>query len=192
MTRPTGPRRALPSLVSASRIAAAPFLHHLIVSGRFRDAAVLLGCAAASDILDGALARRLDAVTRAGAWIDVTADFALVVAGLAGLVAAGAAPVWVPLLAVLMFGQFVLSSRRDGPIYDPIGRYYGGFLYGVLAVFLLAPDPAVWYAAPLAVAAMTAASIGSRATYYWRTSRAQPAAARVPPRSGPRTGANAL
>ena len=192
MTWLTGLGRALPSLVSASRIAAAPFLHHLIVSGRFRDAAVLLGCAAASDILDGALARRLDAETGAGAWIDVTADFALVAAGLAGLVTAGAAPVWVPLLAVLMFGQFVISSWRGGPIYDPIGKYYGGFLFGVLGVFLLAPDAAVWYAAPLAVAAMTAASIGSRVTHYRRTSRAQAAAARVPPRSGPRTGANAL
>jgi CDP-diacylglycerol--glycerol-3-phosphate 3-phosphatidyltransferase/cardiolipin synthase len=169
MTRRAGARRALPSLVSASRIAAAPVFHLLITAGRFRAAAILLGGAAATDLLDGALARRLGAVTRAGAWIDVTADFMLVVAGLTGLVAVGASPAWVPLLAALMFVQFIVSSRRDGPVYDPIGRYYGGFLYGVLAAVLLAPDVAVWHAAPVAVAAMTAASLGSRVTHYWRT-----------------------
>lgn len=168
MTQLAGARRALPSLVSASRIAAAPIFHLLITAGRFRDAAVLLGCAAATDLLDGALARRLGAVTPGGAWIDVTADFALVAAGLTGLVAAGAAPAWVPLLAALMFGQFVVSSRRDGPVYDPIGRYYGGFLYAVLAAILLAPDLAVSHAAPIAVAGMTAASFGGRVAHYWR------------------------
>jgi CDP-diacylglycerol--glycerol-3-phosphate 3-phosphatidyltransferase/cardiolipin synthase len=184
-------RRALPSLVSASRIAAAPLLHHLIVSGRFREAAALVGCAAATDVLDGALARRLAAVSRAGAWVDVTADFVLVATGLAGLAAAGAAPVWVPLLAGLMFAQFVATSWRGAPIYDPIGKYYGGFLYAVLAAVLLAPDPAVWYAAPVAVGGMTAASIASRVAYYRRTS-ALNRRVRDPPRSGPRTGANAL
>jgi CDP-diacylglycerol--glycerol-3-phosphate 3-phosphatidyltransferase/cardiolipin synthase len=159
----------VPSLVSASRIVAAPVLHLLITTGRFRDAAVLLGCAAATDLLDGALARRLGAVTRAGAWVDVTADFVLVAAGFTGLVTVGAAPAWVPLLAALMFVQFIVSSRGDGPVYDPVGRYYGGFLYGVLAAVLLAPDLAVWHAAPVAVAAVTAASVGSRAAHYWRT-----------------------
>jgi len=169
MTRIAGARRALPSLVSASRIAAAPVLYHLITAGRFRDAAVLLGCAAATDVVDGGLARRLGAVTRAGAWVDVTADFALVASGLTALVAAGAAPAWVPLLAGLMFVQFVVSSRRGGPVYDPIGRYYGGFLYAVLAAILLAPDLAVRHAAPIAVAAVTAASFGGRVAHYWRT-----------------------
>jgi CDP-diacylglycerol--glycerol-3-phosphate 3-phosphatidyltransferase/cardiolipin synthase len=169
MTRLAGTRRAWPSLVSASRIAAAPVLHLLITAGRFRAAAVLLGGAAVTDLLDGMLARRLDAVTRAGAWVDVSADFVLIAAGLTGLVAAGAAPAWVPILAALMFAQFIASSRRGLPTYDPIGRYYGGFLYGVVAVILLAPDVAVWHAASIAVAAMTVASFGSRVARYWRT-----------------------
>jgi CDP-diacylglycerol--glycerol-3-phosphate 3-phosphatidyltransferase/cardiolipin synthase len=164
MSRVNDARRALPSLVSASRMAAAPLLHDLIVSGRFRDAAILLGCAAASDLADGALARRLGAVMRAGAWIDVTADFTFVATGLVALAAVGATPAWVPLLAGLMFAQFVVTSWRGGPAYDPIGKYYGGFLYGVLAVVLLVPDLAVWHAAPVVVAAMTAASLGSRMT----------------------------
>jgi CDP-diacylglycerol--glycerol-3-phosphate 3-phosphatidyltransferase/cardiolipin synthase len=181
-------RGALPSLVSACRIAAAPVLAHLITAGRFRDAAILLGGAAATDILDGALARRFSAVTRAGAWIDVTADFTLIAAGLTALAVAGAVPPWVPLLAALMFAQFILSSRGDGPVYDPIGRYYGGFLYGVLAALLLAPDSAVWYAAPIAVAAMTGASLGSRAAHYWRTTTSARASS-VSPMDGtmPRT-----
>lgn len=169
MTRLAGARRASPSLVSASRIAAAPVFHLLITAGRFRAAAILLGGAAATDLVDGALARRLGAVTRAGAWVDVTADFALIAAGLTGLVVAGAAPPWVPILAALMFAQFVVSSRRGGPMYDPIGKYYGGFLYGVLAAILLAPDLAVWHAASIAVAGVTAASLGSRMAHYWRT-----------------------
>ena len=168
MTWLAGARRAVPSLVSASRVAAAPVLYHLIIAGRFREAVVLLGAAAATDVLDGTLARRLGAVTRAGAWIDVTADFALIAAGLMGLVVAGAVPAWVPLLAALMFAQFIVSSRGAGPVYDPIGRYYGGFLYGVLAAILVAPDFAISTAAPIAVAAMTAAALGSRVVHYWR------------------------
>ena len=188
MTPRAGARRAVPSLVSASRNVAAPVLHLLITAGRFRDGAVLLGVAAATDLLDGALARRLGAVTRAGAWIDVTTDFVLVAAGFIGLAAVGASPAWVPLLAALMFAQFIVSSRGAGPVYDPIGRYYGGFLYGVLAAILLAPDPAVWHAAPVAVAAVTAASLGSRAVHYRRTT-SSPRASSVSPTDGtmPRT-----
>lgn len=180
MTPRAGARQAWPSLVSASRIAAAPVLHLLITAGRFRAAAILVGCAAGTDLLDGALARRLGAVTRAGAWIDVTADFVLVAAGFTGLVAVGVVPAWVPLLAALMFVQFIVSSRGNGPVYDPIGRYYGGFLNGVLAAILLAPDLAVWHAAPVAVAAVTAASLGSRAAHYRRTTTAPSAASESP------------
>jgi CDP-diacylglycerol--glycerol-3-phosphate 3-phosphatidyltransferase/cardiolipin synthase len=181
-------RAALPSLLSASRIAAAPVLAHLITAGRFQDAAILLGGAAATDVLDGALARRLGAVTRTGAWLDVSADFVVIAAGLTGLVVAGAAPAWVPLLAALMFAQFVVSSWRGLPIYDPIGKYYGGFLYGVVAAILLAPDLAVWHAASIAVAAMTVASLGSRAAHYWRTTTSARASS-VSPTDGtmPRT-----
>jgi len=62
-----------------------------------------------------------------------------------------------------MFGQFVLTSRRGRPIYDPVGKYYGVFLFCAVGVTLLLPYAAVRQALLVPILGFTVASLTSRA-----------------------------
>jgi len=64
----------VPNLLSAARLLAAPYILYLLWIGRFRSALVWFAMAAATDALDGYLARRFKAGSRAGALLDPVAD----------------------------------------------------------------------------------------------------------------------
>ncbi len=158
-------RRAAPSLLSGARGLLAIAIFERIAARDLDAALVLLVVAAASDLADGALARRLDATTRAGAYLDVAADLLVVLAGFGGLAAVGAMPLWLPLVPLAAFALFLGTSGRARPVYDPLGRYFGGFLFGALAAALALRDPAAWSAITAAVLGMTAVTAGGRAAY---------------------------
>src|SRR5256885_4476267 len=81
----------LPNAVSLSRVGlAAAFLATTDTSGQV----ALVAAASLSDVLDGWLARRRNAVSRWGALIDPTADRAFVFAAAFTLVANGRLGVW--------------------------------------------------------------------------------------------------
>jgi CDP-diacylglycerol--glycerol-3-phosphate 3-phosphatidyltransferase len=73
-------RLPLPNLLSASRVASAPVLLVLAWHGRTGAFVALFALGLASDVLDGALARRLGQETAFGARLDQWGDFALWVA----------------------------------------------------------------------------------------------------------------
>lgn len=168
-----GIRLALPSLVSASRLAMVVPLFGAIVMGRRQAALTWLLAICVTDVVDGVLARRLDAATDAGAFLDVSADFVVVVVGFVALARVGALPSWMLALIGVMFAQFVLSSTRRRPLYDPVGRYYGGLLFAVIAVALVIPDEAVWHVLTLGVLGVTLVSWLSR-LWYLRTATPPP------------------
>lgn len=88
----------LPNAVSLSRVGlAAAFLATTETTGQV----ALVAAASLSDVLDGWLARRRNAVSRWGALIDPIADRAFVLAAAASLVAGGRLAVWQ--CAVLLF-----------------------------------------------------------------------------------------
>lgn len=70
------------------------------VSHAYAAAAVLFLVAAATDFLDGFLARRLQVTTTLGAFLDTTADKLLVTGALIALVAVGRASAWAALIIV--------------------------------------------------------------------------------------------
>jgi CDP-diacylglycerol--glycerol-3-phosphate 3-phosphatidyltransferase/cardiolipin synthase len=102
-----------------------------------------LAFACATDVADGYLARRLGAVSSRGAYLDVTADFLVVLAGFAGFAARGVYPWWLPWIIVLMFAQFIVTSRAGRPVYDPVGKYYGALLFLGIGLTALLEDAAV-------------------------------------------------
>jgi phosphatidylglycerophosphate synthase len=73
-------------------------------------AALLLAFAIASDVADGALARRRGTESAFGRLLDHGADATFVVAGLAGAAARGALPWLLPLLVSFAFAQYVIDS----------------------------------------------------------------------------------
>jgi len=120
---PSPLKRSLPNLLSISRLALAGPAIHAILSGRWRWATVLLVAAAITDGLDGLLARRWNAATRLGAYLDPIADKALLSGAFLALGIAGALPWWLVGLVLgrdvlILAGALVamrLKRRRDFP-----------------------------------------------------------------------------
>jgi phosphatidylglycerophosphate synthase len=131
----------LPSAVSSLRLVAVPFLILTIREGHVLFADTLFLLAIASDKADGYLARKLGVSSRLGATFDALIDF-LFVGGVFlyfGLV--NVYPIWVFILIVFMFAQFMLTSRPSEIVFDPIGKYYGSLLYGAIGLTLLFSEP---------------------------------------------------
>lgn len=134
----------------------------VVLAGDHPAGAAVLALGAATDVADGALARRLGVASAGGAWLDVWADFLLVMAGLLALAAREVLPWWVAAVPAAVFAAFLATSRRPRPVYDPVGKAYGGVLMGSLLVSLLVPDAAVHGALLLAVTALSGLVLSAR------------------------------
>ncbi len=109
----------LPNLLSFLRIALIPVFVALIVDeDTTRAGLVLFAVVAATDWVDGALARATGQVTELGKIVDPVADRLAIAAGSIALVIRGAFPLWAALLilirdvAILVAG-LVLLARYD-------------------------------------------------------------------------------
>jgi cardiolipin synthase (CMP-forming) len=152
----------LPNLFTVARLVLAPFIVHAILNGRYGRALALFAAAALSDSLDGMLARRLDATSRAGAYLDPIADKVLMSAVFIALAFSGLAPWW---YVGVVFGRDVLilffalaalrfSSRRD--FHPSVWGKASTFFQVLTAVSLLAAPLAfsrliLWISAVLTV-----------------------------------------
>lgn len=113
----------LPNALTFSRLVLAPFAVRALVAGEYRRALALFFVAACTDGIDGYLARKLNARTRVGAYLDPIADKVLLTATYLALGLAGQAPWWMvglvfgrDLLILLMAAAALLFTRhRDFP-----------------------------------------------------------------------------
>ncbi len=137
---------SLPNLLSFCRIAALPPLAILLATGENWWAAALFMAAAATDFLDGYLARRQDTTTAFGAAIDPIADkvlvngVALLLAGLGGL------GLWGTLAALLILArEFVVAGLREAvgggalPVVR-LAKYKVAVQMAALTLLLAAPE----------------------------------------------------
>jgi CDP-diacylglycerol--glycerol-3-phosphate 3-phosphatidyltransferase len=103
----------LPNLITLARVALIPIV--LLCADSYRPGLWALGglvfvIAAASDALDGYLARRLGLVTVVGKFLDPLADKLIVLSALVMLVAKGRAPAW--LVIILMGRELAVTGLR--------------------------------------------------------------------------------
>ncbi|NJN68612.1 MAG: CDP-diacylglycerol--glycerol-3-phosphate 3-phosphatidyltransferase [Chloroflexaceae bacterium] len=106
--------RALPNMLGLFRILATPLLMWLILVGQpetYRWAVVLFLSMAVSDMLDGAIARRLDAVSPLGIFLDTISDKISVVGVLLPMIERDLLSGWVVL--VIIMREFVVSGLRS-------------------------------------------------------------------------------
>ena len=111
----------LPNCLTLVRLVLAPFVVEAVLSGRSLAAFVLFGVAAWTDILDGAAARRFQAGTQVGAYLDPIADKCLLSGVFVALAVVHRVPWWVVgiifgrdlyiLLAALVMMQFTPSGN---------------------------------------------------------------------------------
>lgn len=120
----------LANALTALRIVLAPVFLVLYVDGARLRALAAFAAAAATDVLDGLVARALQQRTRLGAFLDPAADKLLAACALVALAATGRLPVWLPALVVsrdlaqLLAAAYLRSTRHAVPIAPTrIGKY---------------------------------------------------------------------
>jgi len=95
----------LPNLFTLARLALAPVIAWMILEHRAMEALTWFAIAAATDLIDGFLARRLGTATAAGAFLDPIADKLLMTGVYLALALERSVPWW---LAGIIFGRDVL------------------------------------------------------------------------------------
>ncbi len=120
----------LANALTALRIVLAPVFLALYVGGDRLRALAAFAAAAATDVLDGLVARALRQPTRLGAFLDPIADKFLAACALIALAATGRLPPWLPLLVVSrdlaqLAGAAILRSTHHAVPVAPtrIGKY---------------------------------------------------------------------
>jgi CDP-diacylglycerol--glycerol-3-phosphate 3-phosphatidyltransferase len=114
--RPARPARltSLPNLLGLSRIAATPVVVALLLypfPGGGIIAFAIFALAAATDFVDGRIARARHEVSPLGIFMDLTADKVLVAGVLVAMVEVGLLPTW--LVALLLIRELVVQGVRQ-------------------------------------------------------------------------------
>jgi cardiolipin synthase len=117
----------LPNLLTLARIALTPFIALAILHNNYGQALWLCFFAGLSDFIDGRLARRLNSITRLGAYLDPAADKLLVATVYVCLGLAGQLSWWT---VGVVLGRDVLI----------IGMVSWGFLFTAIREF----PPSIW------------------------------------------------
>jgi cardiolipin synthase len=134
----------IPNLITCSRLLAAPLLVYLILIDRFDWALLLTIPIGISDWLDGALARRLNSVSRLGLYLDPAADKILLVVSFISLGVEGSIPpsiVWLVVArdAVIVTGAALLWRFRHRTKFSPVlvGKFSTAFQIATVVAVLL-------------------------------------------------------
>ncbi|MGD0363735.1 MAG: CDP-alcohol phosphatidyltransferase family protein [Bryobacteraceae bacterium] len=171
----------LPNLFTLARLVLAPFIVSLILNRRAFAALSLLAIAAATDVIDGFLARHLDAASATGAFLDPIADKLLLTGVYLALALAGSVPWW---FVAAIFGRdlFILTASAVALLKTKL-RAFPPSIWGkastffqiLTAVCLLARDA---FGSPLPVALSAiliwptlALTVWSGVHYGWRGAR---------------------
>lgn len=159
----------LPNLLSAGRLAIAPYIFFLLWTAAFENALIWIGIAALTDALDGFLARRLGVCSRSGALLDPLADKILLSGSFLALALAGAAPGWLAAVvlgrdAVLLAGAVAaLLARAPRDLAPSVLGKTSTVVQTLYVIAVLAASPV-----PLLAYVTAAITLWSGAAYIWR------------------------
>ena len=109
----------LPNLLTAARLALTPYLFWLMVRHEYRTIIPWFIVIGVTDVVDGFLARRFQASSRLGAYLDPIADKVLLSGTFLVLALTGAMETW---LAVVVLGRDVVILAAAGVLYLSTGR----------------------------------------------------------------------
>lgn len=132
--------------LTALRLVLAPVFLVLYVEGDRLRALSAFSAAAATDVLDGLVARALHQHTRLGAFLDPVADKLLAACALIALAATGRLPGWLPILVVsrdlaqLAGAAFLRTTHHVVPIAPTRIGKYATFALAATVVIALAGD----------------------------------------------------
>lgn len=136
----------VPNVISAARLCLVPVYLVLLFNGLRIAATLVFAFAAATDFVDGQVARRTHQVSNLGKLLDPAVDTALMVSGVIGAFVVGDLPLWVMVIIFarelfLLIGGGILLTRFDVrvPVIYP-GKFATTFLFfGIAGLLLNAP-----------------------------------------------------
>jgi len=135
------------NLVSASRLLLACVWVAVFFSDRMQTqilGMIALG-GAASDVLDGRIARSTNSAGQFGRWLDSAADIVFILTALFCEAYAGVIPLYLPALVAASFAQYALDSvviRGSAvPVKSRLGHWAGIFNYVMVIVIAWMPPP---------------------------------------------------
>jgi len=167
------------ALTAARVLLALPFAF-LMTGGGARHAALaalVLAAAIATDVLDGALARRRDTATAAGGAFDHAADCFFVTSGLVAGAVRGAFPWILPILVAAAFAQYVVDSywvhRGRALRTSALGRYNGILYFAPLGgdILVRAGFPGLQPAVTVLAWVLVVSTVLSMAERLWAVRR---------------------
>jgi CDP-diacylglycerol--glycerol-3-phosphate 3-phosphatidyltransferase len=136
--------RAL-AIGTSVRIAASPVILALLLGRDWTVAAILFLVAAATDFIDGRLARRWQVTTKLGSFLDTTADKLLVSTALLGLLAVDRVSPWVTF--VIISREFTILGLRaavsaGGSQFETsrFGKWKATLQFVAIALAMIRPD----------------------------------------------------
>jgi CDP-diacylglycerol---glycerol-3-phosphate 3-phosphatidyltransferase len=136
--------RAL-AIGTSVRIVASPVILALLLGHDWTIAAILFLAVAATDFIDGRLARRWEVTTKLGSFLDTTADKLLVSTALLGLLAVDRVSPWVAF--VIISREFTILGLRaavagSGTHFETskFGKWKATLQFVAIALAMLHPD----------------------------------------------------
>jgi len=130
-------RLCVPSVITSFRMIAAIIFFYYFWNYNYLSSFIVLIMAISSDMIDGYLARKLNAASNKGAYMDVAADFILIITCFTAFIIRGWYPPLILLLITVMFLLFIATSNHEKPVYDPLGKYLGSILMGIILLSFL-------------------------------------------------------
>ena len=137
------------NLVSASRLLLAWIWVAVFFSDRPQTeilGLIALG-GAASDVLDGRIARATHSAGQFGRWLDSASDIVFILAALFCEAYAGVIPIYLPALVAASSAQYVVDSLvvrgSTVPVKSRLGHWAGIFNYIIVVVLAWMPPPSL-------------------------------------------------
>lgn len=129
----------IPTCVTLLRLIAAPIFYYVFLNGSCVIAFSIFIFAVLTDIADGKIARKLNATSTFGAFLDVIIDFVLIIMIFLAFFKKQWYGIFVFIPIAISFINFIIGSRLKKPIYDPVGKYMGAFVMTMIGITLLIP-----------------------------------------------------
>lgn len=158
-------KNKLPHIITLTRIVLAPAFFFSVLDLSTLNSILIFFLTIITDGLDGYVARKLKATSSKGAYLDVVADFIWILAAFSAFALIGLYPAWLLIIFGLMFLQFVITSRFKIPVYDPVGKYYGSFLFLTIFISLILNSTFINTCITLLIVIFSGVSIASRFYY---------------------------
>lgn len=124
------------SLLVISRLILSPIFFYLIINEYTAVAFFVLVVVIFTDYLDGHLVKRLNLTPIFSFYLDPVSDFIFILFSFSAFALKGIYPMIILFILIFMFVQFIVSSGIKNPVYDPVGKYYGIFLFFVIGITL--------------------------------------------------------